>query len=84
MASPARFSSVSGPYLDDAPAFSSLGRQVWPWKPARCHAEVVSTSKTSGTCSFGKASREKAQRMAMCLALWRFEGLKGPWLRHSA
>lgn len=44
-----------GPYLDTAPAFSSLGRQV------------VSTSKSSGTCAFGKASRETAQKMAMCM-----------------
>lgn len=44
-----------GPYLDDGPVFSSLGYQA------------LSTSKTSGKCSFGNASREKAQRLTMCM-----------------
>lgn len=47
--------SDMGPYLDDGPVFSSLGYQA------------VSTSKTSGKCSFGKASREKAGRLTMCI-----------------
>ncbi|CAJ1445388.1 unnamed protein product, partial [Effrenium voratum] len=59
-----------GPLLDTAPAFSSLGKQV------------VSTSKTSAKCSFGKSTRDNTSRMAM-----RFGGSSipmaagGPWGR---
>mmetsp|Transcript_49109 Transcript_49109/g.92048 ORF Transcript_49109/g.92048 Transcript_49109/m.92048 type:complete len:310 (+) Transcript_49109:83-1012(+) len=44
-----------GPMLDTAPQYSCLGKQV------------VSTSKTSANCAFGKSTREKRTRMAMCM-----------------